>query len=56
MGIVELTVIFVLILYLFAIDWKSFFNYVKQGAWFFIVVYFFLGLAIYKFFLHGIGH
>ncbi len=56
MGYVELTLLFLLILYVFAIDWKSFFEHVKQGAWFFILVYFLLGVAIFKFFVHGTGH
>ena len=56
MTYLHITIIFVLILYLFSIDWKELGRNLKAGAWFFILVYAVMGIAIFKFFTEGSGH
>jgi len=56
MNYLTVTLVLVLLLYLFSVDWKELGRVLKEGAWFFILVYALLGVTIVKLFQGGAGH
>lgn len=56
MTYITVTLALVLILYLFSVDWRELGRTLKQGGWFFIVVYALMGITIVKLIREGIGH
>jgi hypothetical protein len=55
MDYITITIIFAVILFIFAIDWKSLNNTLKEGGWFVILTYVVMGIMIYKFITQGTG-
>jgi len=56
MDYITITLVFSLILFIFAIDWKAFNKTLKEGGWFVILTYAVMGIMIYKFIITGVGH
>ena len=56
MDYLTITFVLIAILYLLSIEWKELADKLKAGAWFFILVYVVMGIAIFKFFMGGAGH
>lgn len=56
MDYITITLVFTLILFIFAIDWKSLNKTLKEGGWFVILTYVIIGILIYKFFINGVAH